>query len=313
MQHSININIRRGKAMIFQKTVAAEIIISGQSLHRGASVTMRILPQPANTGIIFRRSDLPGKPQIKADIYSIVDTKRSVTLGKDNWTVSTIEHIMAVFQGLEIDNAMVDINGEELPSGDGSGLYFAEQILKTGLVTQNFVRNFTKVTEPLWVEGVVYKNLEPSKANLIALPSEELEVSFTFTSDHKVTGTQYYHFTMTKDHFMREIAPARTVAFMKELELLRRQGLALCNDTNIAVLVGDEKYENELRYPEEIVRHKILDVLGDLYLIGPLKAHIVAIRSGHTLDFQLAKAIAERTVKQGKQCSMYNEQCTIGN
>jgi UDP-3-O-[3-hydroxymyristoyl] N-acetylglucosamine deacetylase len=284
--------------MTFQKTVAAEIIIAGQALHRGTSVTMRILPQPANTGIVFRRSDLPGKPQVKADIHSVVDTKRSVTLGKDAWTISTIEHIMAVFQGLEIDNALVEVDGEELPSGDGSGLYFAEQILKTGLVTQSFVRNFTAVTKPLWVEGTVYKNHEPSKAKLIALPSEELEVSFTFTSDHKVTGTQYYHFTLTRDHFMREIAPARTVAFMKELEILRRQGLALSNDTSIAVLVGDEGYENELRYPEEIVRHKILDVLGDLYLLGPIRAHIVAIRSGHTLDFKLAKAIAAQTEKQ---------------
>ncbi|HYH04526.1 MAG TPA: UDP-3-O-acyl-N-acetylglucosamine deacetylase [Bacillota bacterium] len=281
--------------MKYQKTIAAEVIIAGKALHKGILVTMRLLPQPANTGISFRRIDLPGKPQVKAEISSVVDTKRSVTIGKDGWIISTIEHLLAVFQGLEIDNVLVEVDGEELPTGDGSGHYFAEQILKVGLVDQDCLRNYTAITEPTWVSGVVYKGNEPLKATLVALPSDQLEVSFTFTSDHKITGTQYYHFMLSPDNFMREIASARTIAFTKEIEYLRSQGLAQSDDINCVVLVGENGYENELRYPEEIVRHKILDVLGDLYLLGPLKAHIVAVRSGHTLDLELAKAIVAHT------------------
>jgi UDP-3-O-[3-hydroxymyristoyl] N-acetylglucosamine deacetylase len=140
------------------------------------------------------------------------------------------------------------------------------------------------------------KGREPGKATLVALPSDRFEVSFTFTSDHEITGTQYYHFDLSQERFLNEIAAARTIAFRKEIDYLRSQGLALSNDINCVVVVSDAGYENELRFPEEIVRHKILDVLGDLYLLGPLKAHIIGIRSGHTLDFELAKLIA-KTVK----------------
>jgi UDP-3-O-[3-hydroxymyristoyl] N-acetylglucosamine deacetylase len=283
--------------MNYQKTVAAAVAISGQALHTGITVTMRILPQPANTGIYFRRCDLPGKPQVKADINAVVDTKRCVSIGKDGWRVSTIEHLMAVFQGLGLDNILVEVDGEELPTGDGGGRYFAEQILQVGVVNQKVFRNYTCITEPVWVEGVVFKDQEPLKANLVALPSDRFEVSFTFTSDHQITGTQYYHFVLSEESFMRDIAAARTIAFRKEIDYLRSQGLAQSNDTNCVVVVGDAGYENELHYPEEIVRHKILDVLGDLYLLGPLKAHIIGIRSGHALDFELAKLIAAKAAK----------------
>ena len=122
--------------MKLQQTVAAEIKVCGQALHNGAMVNMRILPQPVDTGIYFGRSDLPGRPFVKADIYSVIDTKKSVTIGKDGWKISTIEHLMAVFSGLAIDNILVEVDGEELPGGDGSGLYFCEQILNVGLVSQ---------------------------------------------------------------------------------------------------------------------------------------------------------------------------------
>jgi UDP-3-O-[3-hydroxymyristoyl] N-acetylglucosamine deacetylase len=281
--------------MSAQKTVAGAIVISGQALHKGITVTMRILPQPTDTGIYFRRLDLPGQPQIKADIKSIIDTKRCVSIGKDGWRVATIEHLMAAFQGLGVDNALVEVDGEELPTGDGGSRYFATQILQAGLTDQATPRNYTCINEPVWVEGTVFKGDQPLKATMVALPSERFEVSFTFTSDHQITGTQYYHFVLTEDNFLREIAPARTIAFRKEIEFLRSQGLAQSNNLNCVVVVGERGYENELRYPDEIVRHKILDVLGDLYLLGPLKAHIIAIRSGHALDLELVRTIAART------------------
>ncbi|MGE5581433.1 MAG: UDP-3-O-acyl-N-acetylglucosamine deacetylase [Bacillota bacterium] len=281
--------------MKFQQTIAAELEISGQALHNGTMGKMRILPQPADTGIYFLRSDLPGKPRVKADVHSVIDTQKSVTVGKDDWHISTIEHLLAVFHGLGIDNALVEVDGEELPSGDGSGLYFSQRILDIGLTTQDEPRRYTYIREPVWVEGIVYKQDEPLKSMMIALPGDEFEVSFTFTSDHKATGTQYFQYRLSSDTFVREIAPARTIAFLKEIEYLRSQGLALSDDYDRVVLVGEEGYLNELRFPEEIVRHKILDLIGDLYLLGPLYGRIVAIRSGHTLDLQLTKKILQQT------------------
>lgn len=277
--------------MEYQQTVAAETVISGRALHNGQMITMHLLPQPENTGIIFRRTDLAGQPSVKADISAVLGTQRSMTIGKDGWKIGTIEHLMAVFNGLNIDNILVEVDGEELPVGDGSGRFFAEAVLKNGLASQKATREYTIIKEPVWVEGVVNRGEHPDKATLLILPSERFEVSFTFTSDHKVTGTQYYHFVAGQERFLNEIAPARTIGFKREIEYLQSQGLGLGGDLNCVVVVGDTGYENELRFPEEIVRHKILDILGDLYLLGPLIGHVVAIRSGHALDLELAKKI----------------------
>lgn len=280
--------------MILQQTVSKEIEISGQALQSGAKVKMMIYPQPTNTGIVFSRSDLPGKPRVEARAENVISTKKSVTLGKDGWKIATIEHLMSVFHGLGIDNALVEVDGAELPSGDGSGRVFAEKILEADITTQDLPRNLVYIKEPLWVEGTVYKGEQPQNAMLLALPSDRLEVSFVFTSDHPVTGNQFYRFQLSRERYLEEIAPARTIAFTKEIEYLRSQGLAMSTDLNIAVIVGDDGYQNELRFPEEIVRHKILDILGDLYLAGPIVAHLVAFRSGHALDLEMAKKITQK-------------------
>ncbi len=277
-----------------QQTIAAEIEICGQGLHTGAMAKMRILPQPVNTGIYFSRIDLPGKPKVKANIHSVIDTKKCVAIGRDGWRISTIEHLMAAFHGLGIDNAIIEIDKEELPRGDCSGRFFCEKILKAGIITQDEPRHYTYIREPFWVEGTVCKEGEPLKSTLIALPAEDFQISFTFTSDHKVTGTQYYHYSLKEDTFVSEIAPARTIAFMNEINYLRSQGLALSDAYDSVIVVDDDGYRNELRYPEEIVRHKILDLIGDLYLLGPLVGHIVAVRSGHALDIELARTIASK-------------------
>lgn len=289
-------NLETEIPMILQQTVSKEIEISGQALQSGAMVKMRICPQPTNTGIVFSRSDLPGKPGVEARAENVISTKKSVTLGKDGWKIATIEHLMAVFHGLGIDNALVEVDGEELPSGDGSGRAFAEKILEN-VAPQDLPRNLFYIKEPLWVEGTVFKDDQPLKAMLLALPSDRLEVSFVFTSDHPVTGNQFYNFELSRESFLKEIAPARTIAFTKEIEYLRSQGLAMSTDLNIAVIVGDDGYQNELRFPEEIVRHKILDILGDLYLAGPIIAHLVAFRSGHALDLEMAKKITQERNK----------------
>lgn len=278
--------------MIFQQTISNDIEFSGQALHSGVTATMRIIPQPVNTGIIFSRSDLPERPKIEAKPENVISTNKSVTLGKDGWKISTIEHLMAVFHAYGIDNALIEVNNQEIPIGDGSGRIFAELILKAGLTKQDEQRKIRRIKEPLWVEGTVYKGRQPSHAMILALPSDHFEVSFIFSSDHPVTGDQYYRFRLSPEGFFDEIAPARTIAFMREIEYLRSQGLALTTDLNLAVIVGDDGYQNDLRFPEEIVRHKILDILGDLYLAGPTIAHLVAFRSGHALDLELAKKLA---------------------
>lgn len=279
--------------MKYQQTVRTQLEITGPTLHSGTVVTMQILPRPIDTGIYFGRSDLPDQPWVKAEPGTIIDTKKSVTIGKDGWRIATIEHLMAVFHGLGIDNALVLVDGEELPHGDGSGLYFSQSILQTGIITQDKPRQYRYIREPFWVEGTVYKQDEPLKAFLVALPSDndEFVISFTFTSDHQVTGTQYYQYIHSTESFLNQVAPARTIAFTRELEILRSQGLALGGDLDSAVVVGADGYVNELRFADEIVRHKILDIMGDLYLTGPLIGHLVAIRSGHTLDLELAQKI----------------------
>lgn len=279
--------------MEFQQTVAAVCDITGQALHSGAMVRMRVIPQPENTGIWFGRSDLPGSPKIKAEPGAVVDTKKSMTLGRDGWRIATIEHLMAVFHGLGVDNVLVEVDGAELPQGDCSGLFFAKELLRVGLHKQSEPRHYYCIKEPVWVEGVVPRGNQPLKAWIIALPGDEFGVSFTFTSDHPVTGTQYYQYRHTPENFMSDLAPARTIAFRREIEYLQSQGLALGGDINSVVVVGEHGYESELRFPEEIVRHKILDILGDLYLIGPLRGHIVAVRSGHTLDLELARKLVK--------------------
>lgn len=280
--------------MILQQTIAKEIEYTGQTLHSGLMATMRIMPQPVNTGVIFCRSDLPGKPKVQANPANVISTRKSVTVGTDAWGISTIEHLMAVFNVFGIDNVLVEVDKEELPIGDGSGRIYAELILEAGITKQDQPRKMIYIKEPLWVEGSVSSGNQPRNAMLLALPSDQLEVSFVFTSDHPVTGNQYYHFKVSTEGFLKEIAPARTIAFTKEIEYLRSQGLALSNDLNIAVIVGDDGYQNELRFSEEIVRHKILDILGDLYLAGPIVAHLVAFRSGHTIDLEMAKKITQK-------------------
>ena len=278
--------------MIFQQTISKEIEFSGQALHSGVMATMRIIPQPVNTGIIFSRTDLSERPKIEAKPENVISTNKSVTLGKDGWKVSTIEHLMAVFHAYGVDNVLIEVNKEEIPIGDGSGRNYAELIIKAGLTKQNEQRKLIHVKEPVWVEGTVNNGQQPLNAMILALPSDRLEISFVFSSDHPVTGNQYYHFNLSSDDFLKEIAPARTIAFTKEIEYLRSQGLAKSTDLNIAVIVGNDGYQNELRFPEEIVRHKILDILGDLYLAGPIIAHLVAFRSGHALDLELAKKLS---------------------
>lgn len=272
----------------FQQTLQNKISIRGQALHCGKTVAVTLIPQPVDTGIRFCRVDHPEQPILPAKPGNIVDTTRSISLGTDHWRIQTIEHLMAAFHGLAVDNLLVEVDGPEIPLGDGSAQYFVEQILQAGLAVQEKPRKVRKITAPVWVTDG-----DDPRSYLIALPGEGFRISYCFTSDHKVTGTQFAQYVNDPETFQRKLAPARTIAFWRELEVLRKQGLALGGNMEIAVVVGEDGYLNQLKYDDEIVRHKILDVLGDLYLLGPLEGEIIGIRSGHKLDVELALKLEE--------------------
>ncbi len=267
----------------FQQTLKNKITIAGQALHSGKMVSVNLIPQPVNTGILFSRSDLSEKPVIAAKPGNVIDTVKNMTLGTEEWRIQTIEHLMAALHGLRVDNLLIEVDGSELPLGDGSARYFAKKIKEVGLTTQKQPRKVRRITSPVWV-----MNGNTTHSYLIALPGKGLRISYCFTSDHKVTGNQFAQYEITPENFWTELAGARTIAFSRELEELRKQGLALGGNIDAAVVVGEDSYLNELRYDDEIVRHKILDILGDLYLLGPVEGEIVAIRSGHKLDLELA-------------------------
>lgn len=275
-----------GIIRLLQQTIARRLVCRGPALHLGREVEMTLLPGPVDGGIVFHRVDLPGSPGIRAQVDNVVDTRRCVTLGADGWRLSTVEHLLAAAHGLGVDNLLVEVNGEELPVGDGSGLFFARHLLQAGLVQQDKPRVVHCVTAPLWVAE--------HDSYLIVLPPERpgFTVSYTFAADRRAIGAQHHQFRLGEDDFLEEIAPARTVAFLEEIEALRRQGLAQSTDMDVAVVVGPEGYVTPLRLPDEIVRHKILDLLGDLYLYGPLHGRVIAVRSGHRLNHRLGRELS---------------------
>lgn len=271
-----------------QQTLKQSLTIQGEALHTGKMVTMTLIPQPEDTGIRFCRSDLPGKPVLPARPEHVVDTYRCTTIGNNTWQIKTIEHLMAALHGLGVDNLLVEVEGEELPMGDGSAWFFARAILEAGLVEQEKSRRKWKITTPVWVE-----NGNSPRSYLLALPGDQLHISYVFTSNNSSVGNQFYQLRVTPETFQEELASARTIALTYEIEALRRQGLALGGNLDVAVVVGEEGYLNDLRYPDEIARHKILDILGDLYLLGPVTGKIIGIGSGHKMDLELVLRLKE--------------------
>ncbi len=275
--------------MVPQQTVAGAIGYRGETLHSGGRTELRILPAPPGSGLIFRRVDLPGGPDVRASIASVVDTRRCVSIGRDGWRIATIEHLLSAAHGLAVDNLLIEVDGEELPIGDGSASFYADLLLRAGLVRQESPGRIWRTETPLAVS-------EGDDSYLILLPPNRpgLSISFTFSADRRSIGAQYHRFRLGEDDYLEEIAPARTIAFLEEIDILRRSGLARCDNSDVAVVVGPDGYLNELRFPDEIVRHKILDLLGDLYLVGRVWGKIIAVRSGHRLNHALGRELIGR-------------------
>ncbi|MDD2747448.1 MULTISPECIES: UDP-3-O-acyl-N-acetylglucosamine deacetylase [Acidithiobacillus] len=277
--------------MMRQRTLKNMIWGTGIGLHSGKKVYIGLRPAPVNTGIVFHRSDIEGGAWIKADPLHVVDTRLSTNIGDGHIRVGTVEHLMSALAGLGIDNAYVDLDGPEVPIMDGSAAPFVFLIQCAGIEEQNAPKRFIRITKPLKAEdGDRWVQLEPF---------EGFKVSFAIDFDHPVmkNGGQEVTVDFARTSYLKEVARARTFGFMREVEALRRMGLALGGNLDNAIVVDDYRVLNEegLRYTNEFVRHKVLDSIGDLYLLGhPLVGHFSGHKAGHALNNSLLRALLLR-------------------
>ncbi|MDO8581083.1 MAG: bifunctional UDP-3-O-[3-hydroxymyristoyl] N-acetylglucosamine deacetylase/3-hydroxyacyl-ACP dehydratase [Candidatus Omnitrophota bacterium] len=274
--------------MMKQKTIKNEFTLSGVGLHTGSQGHVRFKPAGVNAGITFIRVDLPGKPVIKADPTNVFDEEkisRCTTIGKGEASIHTIEHLMGALAGLGITNLTVEIDANEVPGLDGSSLEFVKALHKAGIVEQDELGDVFAINEPIGVER--------NGASIYAFPSEDFKVSYALDYPHSILGVQYFSRTITQETFEKEIAPCRTFCLESEAQELKKQGLGQGANYQNTLVVGEKGViDNQLRFADEFVRHKVLDLVGDLYLLGvPLKGHFYAVKSGHRLNIQLLQKI----------------------
>ncbi|MBQ7479446.1 MAG: UDP-3-O-[Selenomonadaceae bacterium] len=279
--------------MQFQTTLASAVAYEGVGLHSGKKVHMELQPAPAGTGLVFVRTDLPKAPMIRAIAANVASTMRATTLEEANAKVFTIEHLMSAFHAMGIDNCRIEMDAEEPPVADGSSLVFWGLMRTAGRKELESPRMETVIDR-------VYRVDDPKNGRFVmAVPYDGFRVSFTSVNPHPLIGVQYEDFVVGEEVYGKEIAPARTIAYEKEVEALRQMGLGLGGTLENVIVYNDDGWMNELRFEDELVRHKILDVIGDLRLAGILRGHIIAVASGHAMNTELAKKIAADAGKLG--------------
>ena len=279
--------------MQFQTTLASAVSYEGVGLHSGKKVHMELQPAPAGTGLVFVRTDLPKAPMIRAIAANVASTMRATTLEEANAKVFTIEHLMSAFHAMGIDNCRIEMDAEEPPVADGSSLVFWGLMRTAGRKELESPRMETVIDR-------VYRVDDPKNGRFVmAVPYDGFRVSFTSVNPHPLIGVQYEDFVVGEEVYGKEIAPARTIAYEKEVEALRQMGLGLGGTLENVIVYNDDGWMNELRFEDELVRHKILDVIGDLRLAGILRGHIIAVASGHAMNTELAKKIAADAGKLG--------------
>jgi UDP-3-O-[3-hydroxymyristoyl] N-acetylglucosamine deacetylase len=269
-----------------QRTIQNEASISGIGLHSGKEVTVTLKPLPPDSGIKFIRIDSNPPCEIEANISRVVDAKLATTLGKDGVTISTTEHLLGALYGLSIDNLLIEIDSPEIPIMDGSAAPFVALIKDAGIEEQDAIREFIKIIRPLKVSA--------EDAEISLLPSRGFRITYTIDFNHQLIANQSCRVYFSQITFEREICNARTFGLLKDLQALKTNGLAKGGSVDNAIVVGEEYILNEegLRFPEEFVRHKVLDLIGDTALLGrPLIGHIIAHKSGHHLHHQLIREI----------------------
>lgn len=276
--------------MILQRTLKNSVRATGVGLHTGLKVSLALRPAAANTGIVFRRVDLEQPVEIKANPYAVGDTRLSSCLEKDGVRISTVEHLMSAFGGLGVDNAYVDVSAPEIPIMDGSAGPLVFLLQSAGIEEQNAPKRFIRILQPVEVrEGDKWVKFEPHSGF-------KLELGIDF--DHPVfdRSTQSVCVDFAKTSYVKEVSRARTFGFMHDVESMRAQGLALGGSLDNAIVMDDYRVLNTdgLRYSDEFVKHKVLDAIGDLYLLGhPLIGAFSGYKSGHALNNQLLRRLMQ--------------------
>lgn len=270
-----------------QRTVRRSISCAGIGLHSGRKVTLSLKPAPADYGIRFRRTDLDGL-EIPASVRHLAGINYATALTRDAGSIETVEHLLAALVSLGVDNVRVELNSSEVPIMDGSAAPFVYLVHEAGLKRLASPRRYLKVLRPI--------SLSRGDTRIVLYPSDHFKVSYHISYDHPLLRHQSRTLRVTEESFVEEIASARTFGFLKEVETLRQKGLALGGSLDNAVVLGETGVLNTLRFEDEFVRHKILDVIGDLALVGyPLIGHLVAHRGGHALHTAFALKILEET------------------
>jgi UDP-3-O-acyl N-acetylglucosamine deacetylase len=268
---------------MIQKTIKKTCQISGLGLHSGKKVNLTLLPAPVNTGIIFIRTDC-GEQKIPSIPSSLSATNRATILEKKGCRIITPEHLLATLYGFQIDNLFIKLDAEEVPIMDGSALSFIKVIQKAGIQELAQEKKIASIKKPFLVKK--------ENKSVIALPCSNFRVTFILEYPQSFIGTQIASFDLTPEKFCQEIGPARTYGFYEEVEELRKKGLIKGGSLDNAVVITKDSYLNELRYPNELVRHKILDLIGDLSILGTeINGHFIGIKSGHALNMEMVKKI----------------------
>ena len=284
----LNLDQKENRVNFRQRTLYDEVGCTGIGLHSGKRVKLTIKPAPADTGICFIRKDLVGQPAINARFDNVVDTNLSTTIGNNGNKVSTVEHIMAAFFGLGIDNVRVELDGPEVPIMDGSCAPFIYLLKSTGVREQKSPKEFL----------VIKKNFKVNDGDrsVSIFPSKELKISYMIDFRHPLLRNQKYSMRFSGKDFVDDISRARTFGFMKDIQMLQENGLALGGSLDNAIVIDDFRVINEdgLRYKDEFVRHKILDFIGDLAILGrAVIGHFVVERSGHFLNQYMLRKLMD--------------------
>lgn len=273
--------------MEMQRTIKTEIGIKGVGLHSGKEVSVKLKSLPEDSGVIFSRVDLSGSPRVSAHISNLTDARYALTLSYNGVIVSTVEHILAALSGLKIDNILIEIDGYELPILDGSALPFIKLITDAGIEEQTKEREFFILQDAVWVTE--------EDRYVIFLPSEEFRVTYTIDYEHPMLGAQFASMIIDQERFIKDLAPARTFGFVKDVQKLKEIGLIKGASEENVVPIEEDKFLVQLRHEKEFVYHKILDLIGDLYLLGkPLLGHVLVAKGGHSLDARLMKKILQK-------------------
>ncbi len=286
-------------AVLQQQTLNRPASFSGIGLHSGNRVNMTILPAPPNTGIRFRRVDLEGKPEIEARVENVVDTDRSTSLGKGNVKIHTVEHVLSALAGSGVDNAIVELDANEPPIADGSARDFCRLIQDAGVVAQNEKREPYVVTAPI--------ELEMGETVMSVFPDTDYKITCTST-DKRGRFTQFFSTEINPKTWEHELSHARTFCFFEEIEFLIKNGLIKGGSLENAVVIRDDAVltTEPLRYPDEFVRHKMLDIVGDLALLGrPLRGHLTAVKPSHAGNCELVRQIAAQMNKPRRDAQTF--------